>query len=173
MRPGQGSALSRARDLARLAVQWLQILGFAAHAAAPVFSPSLRYYHSMFDPDATDAARLAACRAVRECVLRRARAEDLAGKATYAERGLVDPYGLHWRTTNEVAAFWMIAQLFSCGPVSKQESNGAFGPELPLLRPAPCCAAARQSGGLNQGCHPRRVCACPGEKVANCPSSDL
>ncbi len=125
MQAGQDSALSRARDLACLVAQWLQLLGFAAHAGAPVFSPSVSHYHSMLNPDATDAARLAACRAMRECVLRRAWGEDLAGKATYAECRPVDPYGLHWRTSKEGAALWMIAQLLSAAIGLFEQETGA------------------------------------------------
>lgn len=107
------NGLERARSLTRLAAQWMELMKFRAQASAPAFSPSMSHYHDMLDPAATDPARLAACRTMRECVLRRAHVEDLDGEATYAGLRPVDPYRLHWRTTREGATLWMIGQLLT------------------------------------------------------------
>jgi hypothetical protein len=106
--------LENARELTRISAQWLRIIDFAAFKGAPVFSPSVCHYHSMLDPAATDADRLAACRAMHKCVLRRADVEELEGQSRRLQYRLVDPYQMHWHTTAEGAALWMIAHLLSC-----------------------------------------------------------
>jgi len=107
------NALETARTLTRFAAQWMELMKFRAHASAPAFSPSMSHYHDMLDPAATDSARLAACRTIRECVLRQAHNEDLDGEATYVGRRPMDPYRLHWRTTREGATLWMIGQILT------------------------------------------------------------
>jgi len=102
-----------ARDLTRQAAQWLHLFSFAAYSGAPVFSPSVCHYHSMLDPTASDVDRLAACRAMQKCVLRRLQVEELKGETSRTQHRPVDPYGLHLRTTHEGAVFWMIAHLLS------------------------------------------------------------
>ncbi|WP_372923098.1 hypothetical protein, partial [Roseovarius sp.] len=56
----------------------------------------------------------AACRAMYDCVRRRAEAEDLEGKAKRLQERPVDPYGAHWHTTRDGAAMWMITHLLDC-----------------------------------------------------------
>ncbi len=102
-----------ARDLTRLGAQWLNLLRFTAYPGAPTFSPNLCHYHAMLDPAATDADRLASCRAMRKCVIRRMQVEELEGKSRRTQNRPVDPYGLQWRTTPDGAALWMIAHLLS------------------------------------------------------------
>ena len=106
-------AIRRARALTSLAAQWLQLLSFAAHTGAPVFSPDVCHYQSMLDPDASDAARLSACRAMEISVRRRLPAEEMVAEAKRARERPVDPYDLHWRITRQGAALWMIAHLLS------------------------------------------------------------
>ena len=107
------NTLVTARTLTRLAAQWMELMKFRAHASAPAFSPSMSHYHDMLDPAATDSARLAACRTMRECVLRQAHIEDLDGEATYVGCRPMDPYRLHWRTTREGATLFMIGQILT------------------------------------------------------------
>jgi hypothetical protein len=107
-------SLEHARELTRISAQWLRLISFAAFRGAPVFSPNVCHYHSMLDPVATDADRLEACRAMHECVRRRAEIEDLEGQSRQLRDRPIDPYGLHWHTTREGAALWMIAHLLSC-----------------------------------------------------------
>ena len=57
----ENDLLQQARTTAQMAAQWLQLLQFAAHKGAPVFSPSLCHYHDMLDPAASDVARLKSC----------------------------------------------------------------------------------------------------------------
>lgn len=105
------SGLDHARDLTRLAAQWLRLISFTAFAGAVVYSSSVCHYHAMLDPGASDAERLGACRAMERSVQRRVQAENLAAEAKRALHGPVDPYDLHWHTTPEGAALWMIGQL--------------------------------------------------------------
>jgi len=114
MSHGHEQNLDHARELTRIAAQWLRLMRFAAFRGAPVFSPNLSHYHAMLDPAATDAQRLEACRAMHKCVLRRADVEDLEGKATRLQERPVDPYGAEWHTTPEGAALRMIAHLLDC-----------------------------------------------------------
>jgi len=107
------STLAQARSLTRYAGQWLDLIDFRVHAEAVVFSPSMSTYDDMLDPSATDAARLAACRAMRHHVLRRADVERLDGEANHARLRPVDPYGLRWRTTPDGATLETIACLLS------------------------------------------------------------
>jgi len=107
------STLAQARSLTLHVGQWLDLINFRAHAGAVIFSPSMSTYHDMLDPSATDSARLAACRAMRQQVLRRAEAERLDGEATHARIRPVDPYGLRWRTTPDGASLETIACLLS------------------------------------------------------------
>jgi pyrroline-5-carboxylate reductase len=109
----QTATLAQARDLTRRAAQWLDLIDFRTHAAAGTFSPSMSTYHDMLDPDATDAARLAACRGMHQQVCRRIEAERLEGEATYARQRPVDPYGLRWRTTPDGATLEATASLLS------------------------------------------------------------
>ena len=109
----RSSTLAQARCLTLYAGQWLDLIDFRAHAGAGVFSPSMSTYHDMLDPSATDTARLAACRAMRHQVLRRAEAESLDGEADYSRLRPVDPYGLRWRTTRDGASLETIACLLS------------------------------------------------------------
>ena len=111
---GHQQTLDHARELTRIAAQWLVILSFSAFRGAPTFSASMCHYHAMLDPDATDADRLAACRAMHACVRRRAEAEDLEGKAKRLQERPVDPYDAHWHTTRDGAAMWMITHLLDC-----------------------------------------------------------
>lgn len=109
----QTATLAQARDLTRLAAQWLDLIDFRAHAAAEPFSPSMSTYHDMLDPAATDAARLAACRRMHQQVCRRVEVERLEGEATHARLRLIDPYGLRWRTTRDGATLETIARQLS------------------------------------------------------------
>lgn len=113
MQCGQSTKLAQARVLTLYAGRWLDLLDFQAHQAAPVFSPSVSTYHDMLNPNGTDAARLAACWAMRHHVLRRADAERLQGEATYVRLRPVDPYGHRWRTTRDGAALETIASMLS------------------------------------------------------------
>ncbi|MGC9419965.1 MAG: hypothetical protein ACP5EN_13440 [Rhodovulum sp.] len=113
MQEEQDLALAEARDLTRLSAQWLQLLGFRTHPAATAFSPSLSLYHDMLAPRATDASRVAACRALQPHVLCQVQAAQLQGKAAYARIRPTDPYGLEWRTTRDGAALAMIARLLA------------------------------------------------------------
>ncbi|SFQ47374.1 hypothetical protein SAMN05421853_106249 [Roseivivax halotolerans] len=116
----QTATLAKARSLTRLAAQWLDLIDFRAHAAAEAFSPSMSTYHDMLDPAATDAARLAACRGMRQKVCRRIAAERLDGEAAFARRRPIDPYGLRWRTTPDGATLETIASLLSAAIESFQ-----------------------------------------------------
>lgn len=107
------SGLPYARDLTRFAGQWLDLLKFQVHAAAPTFSPSHSRYHDMLDPAATDSARLAACSVMLAAVVQNEQISRLEGEAEYARQRPVDPYNLHWRTTQQGAALTMIARLLS------------------------------------------------------------
>jgi pyrroline-5-carboxylate reductase len=109
----QTATLAQARDLTRLAAQWLDLIDFRAHAAAEPFSPSMSTYHDMLDPAATDAARLAACRGMHQQVCRRVEVERLEGEATYARQRPIDPYALRWRITRDGATLEAIARLLS------------------------------------------------------------
>ena len=109
----RSATLAQARCLTLYAGQWLDLIDLRAHAGAGVFSPSMSTYHDMLDPSATDTARLAACRAMRHQVLRRAEAESLDGEADYSRLRPVDPYGLRWRTTRDGASLETIACLLS------------------------------------------------------------
>lgn len=111
---GHEQSLDHARELTRIAAQWLIILRFSAFRGATVFSASMCHYHAMLDPAATDAQRLAACRAMRKCVLRRAEAEDLEGKANRLQERPVDLCDAHWHTTRDGAALRMITHLLDC-----------------------------------------------------------
>lgn len=111
---GHQQTLDHARELTRIAAQWLVILSFSAFRGATVFSSSMCHYHAMLDPAATDAQRLASCRAMRDCVRRRAEAEDLEGKAKRLQERPVDPYDAHWHTTRDGASLWMIVHLLDC-----------------------------------------------------------
>lgn len=103
--------LTTARLQAELAAQWLHLIRFAAHPAAPTFSPSVCHYHAMLDPGVSDVARLDACRAMLVCVRRRLPIEDFKGLAKFREERCEDPYGKAWRTTRSGAELWMIAHL--------------------------------------------------------------
>ncbi len=81
------------------AARWLRLIRYRHHEGAPVFSSAIRNYADMFDPAATDARRLAACRVMLAGLLRQAAQERLAGEAIYARDRPVDPYGLEWRIT--------------------------------------------------------------------------
>lgn len=101
--------LARAQHLTRLAAQWLQLLRFQTHAAAPVFAPGVSTYHAMLDPHATDSERLGACLAMLPHVLRQVIIEHVAGEAAYADTRQIDPYRAHWQTTERGAALTVIA----------------------------------------------------------------
>ena len=113
MQGSQSTKLAQARVLTLYAGRWLDLLDFQAHEAAPVFSPSVSPYHDMLDTNGTDAARLAACRAMHRHVLRRVEAECVQGEATHARLRPVDPYGHRWRTTRDGAALETIACMLS------------------------------------------------------------
>lgn len=113
MQGSQSTKLAQARVLTLYAGRWLDLLDFQAHQAAPVFSPSVSIYHDMLDPNGTDTARLAACCAMHQRVLRRADAERLRGEATHAHVRTVDPYGHRWRTTRDGAALETISCMLS------------------------------------------------------------
>lgn len=114
MKLGHEQNLRNARELTRLAAQWLRAISFAAFPGAPVFSSSVCHYHAMLDPAVSDADRLAACRVMHKSVVRRADVEDLEGQSKRLRERPVDPYGAHWHTTSDGAALWMIAHLLSC-----------------------------------------------------------
>jgi hypothetical protein len=103
--------LGRARASVRMAAQWLTLLRFRAHAGAPAFSPSLSLYHDMLDPKAGDHVRASACRKMLELVQGQLPLEHRAGQEAYALQRPVDPYGLHWRTTERGAALSAIVLL--------------------------------------------------------------
>lgn len=105
--------LEEARNLTRFSGQWLRLLGFQPHPAAPTFSPSLSVYHDMLDPGATDGARFAACTALKSPVMQQVRAEQSRGEAKFVQTRPVDPYGLELRTTCDGAALEVIAGLLS------------------------------------------------------------
>jgi hypothetical protein len=107
------TGLSRARELTRQAAQWLQVIRFRARPAAPTFSTSVCHYHAMLDPDASDAHRLVACRAMDVAVQRRLLAEGFAAEAEEVYHTALDPYRLHWQTTRDGAALSAIANLLS------------------------------------------------------------
>jgi hypothetical protein len=109
----ENDLLQQARTMAQMAAQWLQLLQFAAHKGAPVFSPSLCHYHDMLDPSASDGARLKSCRSMLQVVERRMVIEDYEGEETQAILRSQDPYGMHWRTTRDGAALWLIANLLT------------------------------------------------------------
>jgi hypothetical protein len=109
----ENDLLQQARTTAQMAAQWLQLLQFAAHKGAPVFSPSLCHYHDMLDPAASDVARLKSCRSMLQVVERRMVIEDYEGEETQAILRSQDPYGMHWRTTRDGAALWVIANLLT------------------------------------------------------------
>jgi hypothetical protein len=109
----QTATLAQARGLTRRSAQWLDLIDFRAHAGAEAFPPSMSTYHDMLDPAATDAARLAACRGMRQQVCRRVESESLDGEAAYARQRPIDPYGLRWRTTHDGATLETIACLLS------------------------------------------------------------
>jgi hypothetical protein len=104
-------SLTVARLQAELAAQWLHLISFAAYPGAPTFSPSMCHYHALLDPDAGDAARMAACRAMLASVRRRIPIEDFKGLAKSKEERCDDPYGKAWFTTRSGAELWMIAHL--------------------------------------------------------------
>lgn len=105
--------LQHARTTAEIAAQWLQLLQFRAHKGAPVFAPSLCHYHDMLDPAASDVARLKSCRSMLQVVKRRITIEDFKGEEARAIERSQDPYGMHWQTTRDGAALWMISHLLT------------------------------------------------------------
>ena len=113
MQTNRANTLERARSLNRHAGQWLDLINFSAHDAAAMFSSSMTTYHDMLDPDATDLARLSACRAMLRHVRRRLEGERLEGEAVYARNRPIDPYGLHWQITPYGATLDAIARLLS------------------------------------------------------------
>lgn len=96
---------------ARMAAQWLTLLRFKSHVAAPVFSPSVSLYHDMLNPKAGEDVRVVACRKMLKLVTSQLPLENKAGDEAYALERPVDPYGLHWRTTERGAALSAIALL--------------------------------------------------------------
>ena len=113
MQTNRATTLEQARRLTRHAGQWLDLLNFRAHDAAPMFSNSMTTYCDMLDPEASDAARLSACRAMLRHVRRRLEVERLEGEAIYARNRPPDPYGLHWQITPHGATLDAIARLLS------------------------------------------------------------
>ena len=111
MQSADPTRLDRARELTRHAGQWLHLLLFQSRPGAPTFSTGMCYYHAMLDPEASDADRLAACRAMEPAVQRRRLAEEFAAEAVQAHEMQLDPYRLHWKTTPRGAALWAIANL--------------------------------------------------------------
>ena len=111
MQSADPTRLRRARDLTRYAGQWLHLLLFQSRPGATTFSTSMCYYHAMLDPEASDADRLAACRAMEAAVQRRRLAEEFVAEAEQAHKMQLDPYHLHWNTTPRGAALWAIANL--------------------------------------------------------------
>jgi hypothetical protein len=111
MQSADPTGLHRARELTRHAAQWLQLLGFRSRPGAPTFSKGMCHYHHMLDPEASDADRLAACRAMGPAVQRRRLAEEFVAEAEQAHKMQLDPYHLHWKTTPRGAALWAIANL--------------------------------------------------------------
>lgn len=115
--------VSTARLQAELAAQWLHLIRFAAYPGAPTFSSSLCHFHSLLDPEASDAGRLGACRAMLACVERRLPVEDFNGLAKWREERRDDPYGNAWRTTRTGAELWMIAHLLEVAITGFEEGR--------------------------------------------------
>lgn len=91
-------SLAHARAHALEAARLLRLLAFQTHPRAPVFMPGISTYREMFDPDAPDERRLAACHRYIDPVQRAAALEQLSIPAEPPSE-LRDPYGLEVRTT--------------------------------------------------------------------------
>lgn len=102
-----------ARELTLRAAQWLELILFRSHDAAPCFAPNVNVYEHMMDPEATDKTKLAACDTMLRSVLRRLEVEKLQGEADYKNRRPIDPFGLTWRMTQHGAVLTAIAELLS------------------------------------------------------------
>lgn len=111
--------LMRAQEFSRRAAQWLVLIRFRAHAAAPSFSTSTSHYHVLLGAASSDAERLSSCRTMLICVDRQRAVEELAAQAKFAVERSADPYGAEWRITGRGAVLHLIADLLS-------EAIGAF-----------------------------------------------
>ena len=105
--------LLRAQALSCRAAQWLVLIRFRSHAAAPAFSESVSHYHVLLGAASSDAERLSSCRTMLICVHRQVAVEELAAQAKYAVERPADPYGTEWRITGRGAVLHVIADLLS------------------------------------------------------------
>ncbi|MWD27190.1 hypothetical protein E0K89_006865 [Aquicoccus sp. SCR17] len=105
--------LMRAQEFSRRAAQWLVLIRFRAHAAAPSFSSSMSHYHVLLGAASSDAERLSSCRTMLICVHRQVAAEEMAAQAKFAVDRPADPYGAEWRITGRGAVLHVIADLLS------------------------------------------------------------
>ena len=105
--------LLRAQEFSRRAAQWLVLIRFRAHAAAPSFSSSMSHYHVLLGAASSDAERLSSCRTMLICVHRQVAAEEMAAQAKFAVERPADPYGAEWRITGRGAVLHVIADLLS------------------------------------------------------------
>lgn len=105
--------LLRAQEFSRRAAQWLVLIRFRAHAAAPSFSSSMSHYHVLLGAASSDAERLSSCRTMLICVHRQMAVEELAAQAEFAVERPTDPYGAEWRITGRGAVLHVIADLLS------------------------------------------------------------
>jgi hypothetical protein len=109
----KSSRLMRAQEFSRRAAQWLVLIRFRAHAAAPSFSSSMSHYHVLLGAASSDAERLSSCRTMLICVHRQVAAEEMAAQAKFAVDRPADPYGAEWRITGRGAVLHVIADLLS------------------------------------------------------------
>ncbi|MFC4732589.1 hypothetical protein [Salipiger abyssi] len=105
--------LLRAQEFSRRAAQWLVLIRFRAHSAAPSFSSCTSHYHVLLGAASSDAERLASCRTMLICVHRQMAVEELAAQAKFAVERPTDPYGAEWRITGRGAVLHVIADLLS------------------------------------------------------------
>lgn len=116
--------LMRAQEFSRRAAQWLVLIRFRAHAAAPSFSTSTSHYHVLLGAASSDAERLSSCRTMLICVDRQRAVEELAAQAKFAVERPADPYRAEWKITGRGAVLHVIADLLS-------EAIRAFESALP------------------------------------------
>lgn len=105
--------LERAQDISRRAAQWLVLIRFRAHAAAPSFSTSMSHYHVLLGAESSSAERLASCRTMLTCIHHHLIVEELAANAKFATERRPDPYGAEWKITSRGAVLQVIADLLS------------------------------------------------------------
>jgi hypothetical protein len=118
--------IAQARARALGAARWLRLIGFRAHAEAPVFTPRISTYHDMVDPGSDTAQLAAACRCMLGHVRCQTVVEALEAERLWAGRGREDdPYDLEWRMTERGAILTIVEQRLD-DALSSLEAAGAL-----------------------------------------------